>query len=394
MQQETERTMLRTQTKCLHPSFAVLPIAMVVLGMPVVQQGALAQGRAATVFVDTVDRRKIRDTQSVIGRLVATRRSEIATRVAGIVREVTFRIGDPVARGRKLITLDGTQKGIEKAAAQAAIVAAEAGLKVAREKLKLAELAFKRQAELKSSTAFSRSRFDDARQTVAQLRSEIGQADAQLLMAKVGLDRANYELKHTEVLAPFDGIVIARQAQPGQYVQAGGAIAILLDISDLEISADVPGGIANGLRQGAKIDAIFETGIMRPVTVRTALPVQNGSTRTRQVRFKVDLGNVDPAQIAVGATVTLKVPVSAAREVTTVPKDALLRGSGGWMVFVVKNKKAVPTPVTLGQAVGERMEVVTGLKTSDVVVVRGNERLRPGQSVRPKNVQLPRQRQG
>ncbi|MFT5510427.1 MAG: RND family efflux transporter MFP subunit [Hyphomicrobiaceae bacterium] len=369
-------------------------VACVAVSMLMMAQGASAQKRAAAVFVDIVDQRLIRDTQAVIGRLVATRRSDIATRIAGIVGQVNFKVGDRVAREHMLVTLDASQKDIEKRANQAAIAAAEAGLSVARAKLKLAELAFRRQSDLKSSTAFSRSRFDDAKQTVAQLHSELGQADAQLQMAKVGLDRADYELKHMVIVAPFDGIVIARQAQPGQYMQAGGTIATLLDINDLEVSADVPGVIANTLRPGAKLDAVFESGVVRQVVVRTAIPVQNGSTRTRQVRFKVELADMKPSQIAVGATVTLKVPVSAERTVMTVPKDALLRGRGGWKVFAVKDNKAVSTPVVLGQAVGDRMEVVSGLKQSDVVVVRGNERLRPGQKVRPKRVAPSPPRQG
>ncbi len=360
------------------------------VGLQGAVHGAVAQGRAATVFVDTIDERKIRDTQTVIARLVATRRSDIATRIAGVIKLVAFQIGDRVDSGRTLVKLDASRFEIEKRANEAAIIAAEAGLSVAQAKFKLAEQAFKRQAELRKSTAFSRSRFDDLKQAAAQSRSEIGLADAQLQMAKVGLDRANYELAHTVIAAPFDGIVIARQAQPGQYVQAGGTLATLLDIRDLEIAADVPGEIADGMVPGTKLEAVFESGTVRQVAVRTAIPVQNSSTRTRLVRFSVDLTGVPASQIAVGGTVTLKAPVSAARTVTTVPKDALLRGRGGWMVFVVREKKAVPAPIVLGQAVGDRIEVVSGAKPGDVVVVRGNERLRPGQNVRAQRVAAPR----
>ena len=86
--------------------------------------------------------------------------------------------------------------------------------------------------------------------------------------------------------------------------------------------------------------------------------------------------------LAVGNSVTLNVPVSAPRDIVTVPKDALVQGrGGGWMVFVVADDTAQPRPVTLGQTAGRRMEVVEGLSPGEVVVVRGNERLRPGQAV-------------
>lgn len=377
----TKRFQAGTAALCLTATLTLLIVSA---------SDALAQRRAAAVVVDTVDERQIRDTQAVIARLVATRRSEIATRIAGVIQSVAFQMGDRVASGQVLVNLDASRFEIEKRANEAAIAAAKAGLAVAREKFKLAEQTFRRQASLKGSTAFSRSRFDDQKQAMEQARSEIGQADAQLQIARVGLDRANYELKHTVIAAPFDGIVIARQAQPGQYVQPGGAVATLLDIRDLEIAADVPGEIADGLAPGTKVDAVFESGTARQVTVRTSIPVQNRSTRTRLVRFSVDLAGVPASQIAVGSTVTIKAPVSAARTVTTVPKDALLRGRGGWMVFAVRDDKAVPTPVVLGQAVGDRIEAKSGVKRGDVVVIRGNERLRPGQKVRARRAPPPR----
>ena len=368
-------------------------IVALVIGLTVSDR-ATAQGRPAAVFVDTVEQRQIRDTQAVLGRLAATRRSDIATRIAGVVQAVAFKVGDRVGRGDKLVTLDGSRFEIEKRAAAAAIGAAEAAVSVSQAKLKLAELAFKRQADLKNSTAFSRSRFDDLQQSVVQSRSELNEAYAKLQIAKVGLERANYELTHTAIVAPFDGIVVARQAQQGQYVQAGGTIATLLDINDLEIAADVPGLIADGLQAGAKLDAVFENGAVQQVTVRTAIPLENRSTRTRPVRFKVELTGMTATQIAVGGSVTLNVPVSAPRKVTTVPKDALLRGRDGWMVFVVQDNKAQPRSVELGQAVRERMEITSGLKEGDVVVVRGNERLRPGQDVKPNPVAKPGPEQG
>jgi len=361
---------------------AVLAVAVVLVSLT----NASAQQRQAAVLVDSVDQRRISDTQPILGRLAAIRRSDIATRIAGVVGAVSFQIGDRVRQGNTLVALDGSRIEIEKRSAEATVAVAQAGVEIARAKLKLAEQAFDRQAELKESTAFSRSRFDDLRQSAVQSRSELGEAQAKLQSAKVGLDRANYELRHTKIVAPFDGIAIARQAQPGQYVQAGGTVVTLLDINNLEIAADVPGQLADGLRRGTKVEAVFENGTSVDVFVRTAIPLENRSTRTRPVRFKVELQEMKPAGIAVGGNVTLKIPVSAPREVVTVAKDALLRGRDGWMVFVVEDDKVQPRPVVFGQAVGDRMEIKSGLKQGEIVVVRGNERLRPGQAVKPKHV--------
>jgi multidrug efflux pump subunit AcrA (membrane-fusion protein) len=79
--------------------------------------------------------------------------------------------------------------------------------------------------------------------------------------------------------------------------------------------------------------------------------------------------------------VTLNIPVSAPREVVSVPKDALVQGSGGWMVFVNVEGKAQPRPVDIGAALAGGFEVLSGLAPGEEVVVRGNERLRPGQDI-------------
>ena len=166
----------------------------------------------------------------------------------------------------------------------------------------------------------------------------------------------------------------------------GGTIATLLDIANLEVEADVPGNIANGLSTGTRITAVFDGGARKDVVVRTTIPVQNLSTRTRPVRFTARLGDLRSTHIAIGSTVTLQMPVSAPRKVISAPKDALLQSRGGWIVYVVKDNKVQPRPVKLGQAVRDRIEIISGLKAGEIVVVRGNERLRPGQAVAPRKV--------
>ena len=123
--------------------------------------------------------------------------------------------------------------------------------------------------------------------------------------------------------------------------------------------------------------------------------MQDVSTRTRPVRFTAKLDDLQASHIAVGSTVTLQLPISAPRKVVTAPKDALLQGRGGWIVYVVKEDKAVPQPVKLGQAVQDRIEIKSGLAPGQLVVIRGNERLRPGQPVSPKQVgTAPQSKQG
>ena len=110
------------------------------------------------------------------------------------------------------------------------------------------------------------------------------------------------------------------------------------------------------------------------------MPEENPLTRTRVVRFTPNFKN--GATFATNQSVTLHIPAGPTRTVVTVHKDAVLNRSEGALVFVVVNGVARPRPVRLGEAVGGRFEVIDGLKPGEKVVVRGNERLRPGQKVR------------
>jgi multidrug efflux pump subunit AcrA (membrane-fusion protein) len=81
-------------------------------------------------------------------------------------------------------------------------------------------------------------------------------------------------------------------------------------------------------------------------------------------------------------TVTIQVPVGARRQIVTVHKDAIIQRPDDVIVYIVSEGKAVPRTIILGEAVGARFEVLDGLSEGELVVVRGNERLRPGMPVR------------
>ena len=83
-----------------------------------------------------------------------------------------------------------------------------------------------------------------------------------------------------------------------------------------------------------------------------------------------------------GQSVTVNVPIGAARRAIMVAKDAVMVGDRGLYVYAVQDQKAVIKPVKLGEAIGSYFIVEQGLKRGDVVVTRGNERLRPNQTVK------------
>ncbi|MEL6280268.1 MAG: efflux RND transporter periplasmic adaptor subunit [Pseudomonadota bacterium] len=366
-----------------HCAAVLLGLAPIALGaLPPVE--ATAQGRPAAVLVETVEMRQIADTTPVIGRLVGSVEAQVAARAAGVVDEVLFQVGDEVAAGQTLVRLDADLYEIARSSAQAALDAAEAGVETEQARLQLAEQGLQRQVGLQGSTAFSRSQFEDLEQRAAEARGELAKAVAEAETARAALARAEYDITHSEIKAPFAGVVVDRDAQPGAYVNLGDHIGSLLDLDRLEIEADAPASLAEALTPGTSIVVEFDGDISVEASVRAALPVEDVSTRTRAIRLMGDMSAVDRTLVAAGKPVTLQVPVTAPREAVMVPKDALVQSRGGWIVYTVEDGKAQPRSVALGQSALDWIEAISGVSPGDVVVVLGNERLRPGQAVNAK----------
>jgi RND family efflux transporter MFP subunit len=260
------------------------------------------------------------------------------------------------------------------------VSAAEAQIAAARAELSLLEQERRRLLRLQESAAFSPAQLEDKRQEIEAAAARITRAQAQLEEARADLALANADLVDAAVRAPYPGVVTARYVSAGDYVNPGEPVVALLDDGSLEIEADVPSARARNLDRDDAVAVRFDGGGETTAHLRAIVPDENPLTRTVAVRFALDVAS-EGVFLATGRTVTLEIPVGDAREVVTVDKDAVLRRPTGDIVFVAVDGAARPRPVTLGEAVGERFVVEDGLAPGELVVVRGNERLRPGEPI-------------
>lgn len=339
-----------------------------------------AQGRPAGVTTDFVDTREIAETVSVFGQIVAGRQSDVAVRVMGVAEVAPLRAGDVVEKGEVLFELDTERLQIDFEQAQAELVIAEAGVAAAQARADRLKKTLERTKSLVSNATVSQAQLDDRAGEYAEALGNLQQAEARITAAKAGLSGAQYNLDNAIVRAPFDGTILEVTAEVGEFVAAGASIARILDNGALEVEANVPSRYIEALQADQFVTGRTDTGGEMRLQLRAILPTEFSSTRTRPVRFMFsEVTN----QIAVGQTVALDLPVSAPAEVVVVSKDAVVQGSGGWQVFVNEGGKATVRPVQIGRAIGDAFEVLSGLEPGDEVVVRGNERLRPGQDIAP-----------
>ncbi|MEM7406596.1 MAG: efflux RND transporter periplasmic adaptor subunit [Pseudomonadota bacterium] len=364
-------------TQTIRPArltFMQVSLALVLVALAA---NALAQ-RAARVKVDAVRSEPLSQTVPILGRFVARERGAVAAAIGGPVRVVHVHVGDRVEAGQLLAELNAdsreallAQREAERSMHQARLTAAEAQLKITTDEMRRLE-------KLRGSAAFPRKQYEDQRHEVVRYTSALSEARSGLQRTNAELNAANIDLNRSRVIAPYGGVVTHRFVSAGAYLRLGDPVVTLVNDADLEIEADVPADRVSGLTAGVGVEVSLDAGERLTATVRTVIPDENPTTRTRPVRLRVA---ALAAPAAVNQSVTVHVPVGASRQVLSVHKDAVLNRGGKSLVYVVVEDKATIRPVALGEAVGARLEVLQGLGEGDLVVVRGNERLRPGQAV-------------
>lgn len=352
--------------------------SVLVGGAALAQQGTL-------VGVDNVITEPLKQTVPVIGRLVAEKAGVIAARAAGPVDEMRVRVGDRVAKGDIIAVLvdDALYWRLQLSKAQAS--EAEAALQTAKAKFDLRTQEHKRLTQLKKSAAFSEARQADKKLEVTSAKSAMAESEAALVRNRANQKLAEINLYNTKVRAPFAGIVSKRHTYVGAYVNVGSPVVELIDDRHLEIEASVPAIRIGGLTPGTIVSFQLEsdqTNVNNKLSasVRAVVPDENPLTRTRKVRFTTNI-NVSERNLATNQSVLLALPAGEQSSVITVHKDAVINRKGNNIVFIVKDGTANIRRVKLGKAVGTRFVVLAGLADGDTVVVRGNERLRPGQQV-------------
>lgn len=347
---------------------------------------AIAQEDPTLVGVDKVRTEPLKQTVPVIGRLIAAQAGVVAARVSGPIGEMKVRVGDRIEKGDIIAVLvdDSLLWKFELSKAQAS--EARAAMQTAKATFDLRSQELKRLTKLKESAAFSQARLEDKKIEVASARSAIAEAGAALTRAQASQKLDEINLYNAKVRAPFSGVVSKRHTDVGAYVNVGSPVVDLIDDQHLEIEANVPAKRIDGLKPGTVISFRLETESARssdnlPATVRAVVPDEDPLTRTRTVRFTTNF-SIFKNSLATNQSVMLSLPAGEASNVVTVHKDAVINRNGNDLVYLVEDGSANIRPLKLGEAVGTRFVVRRGLKVNDVVVVRGNERLRPGQKVR------------
>lgn len=295
------------------------------------------------------------------GSVVSTRDSLVAATTSGKIEWVAD-VGAEVEAGDVLAR-------IEKADAQFTRDNAAAEVRRLRARVNYQDSLYKRFSDLGEDAGESEATMDEMRAN----RDEARQALAQ---AQVALGRAEINLERTDVKAPFAGRIVSQESQVGEYANPGTEIIRLVDTRGLEVTARSPAALARNIKAGDKIPVINGVDTLTG-TVRAIVPVGDALSRMLELRLELP-----ETSWYIGSAVRVRLPAAAARQVTAVPRDALVLRADRISVFTIgEDDKAKRVDVELGAAEGDFIEVIGDVKPGDSVVIRGGERLRDGQSV-------------
>jgi RND family efflux transporter MFP subunit len=295
------------------------------------------------------------------GSIVSRDDARIAGIVAGRVLWIA-EVGQRVAAGGALARLDDTVVKLRVADLQAQVARAQAQAELSHTQLE-------RYQSLAATKIYPASQLDEAR---AQL--EMAQHDVSRLTAQ--LKQAQYETEQSEIRAPFSGVVTERFAQRGEYLQVGAAVVRLVNTDDVEVRATAALAFAGNVKPGL-VATLRVGGEERRGKVRAIIPV--GDDRSRQFEVRIALAK---APWPVGTAVEVSVPTGADRTAVVVPRDAIvIRQSHSYVMRVAHNGTVERREVESGSAVEDLVEIRNGVSAGDRLVVRGAERLEPGQSI-------------
>lgn len=370
------------------PLIVVLGISSFVKNAPAAAQG---QGQEPTpVRVDRARMEQVEQLRRVTGELRAANRSRVATREAGIILELPLRAGDRVTRGDLVARVDLTNLELDLTRLQSTRLVAEALLEEREAILDDRKQDYEAVKALEGSEAgrpyelrTAEAEMNAAKASVTQAEEQLNVLDAELALLEKRIDDAS-------VYAPFDGIVIARTSEVGEWISIGEPIAEILATGTYDAWIDVPQNLAPVVLQGdrtirVEIDAVDR--IIDDVTPR-ALPLVDQSARSFPAIVQVDNDGND---LAPGMSVTAWIPTGTQRQHLTIDRDAVLQNQTGLFVYAAFGEpgapaSAVPVNIEVLFETGERVAVrAANLPPGAPVIVEGNERLFPGAAVQAVN---------
>jgi multidrug efflux system membrane fusion protein len=321
----------------------------------------------APVVVSEVREQTLQKPVSIVGAVEPVKRSTIASEIAGLVEDFPVEEGDAVKKGDLLAKLRTKSLEIDLREAKSQKAEADARYRLAKKNLE-------RFQELYNKGVASLQQLQDAETEKDAMLARLSQLEAQI-------DSHAYDLARSKIVAPFDGYVTAEHTEVGQWIQVGGPVVELIDINRAEINVDVPERYISQIRLDDLATINFDALPNLSIEGKIASIVPQADRESRTFPIKVVVDNKG-ALIKSGMVARVSFLIGEPSVVKLVPKDAIVEQNRSNFVYVVNDGAVVPVQVSTGIAFKDLIQITGPVEMGQLVVTRGNERLRPNQPVK------------
>ena len=332
------------------------------------------------------------------GYVTARRRATVSSKVTGKVLEVFVEEGKAVRKGQVLARLDDSQLRAALGVGQAQLEASRRGAAEDQARLREAEMTLERRRQLLKEGVIGRAELDTAESQVETLKARIAMAQQQVQVAESQVAAIRTDLTDMVVRAPFDGVAISKDAQPGEMispVSAGGGftrtgICTIVDMSSLEIEVDVSESYINRVRPAQPVEAVLDAYPDWRIPAHVITTVPSADRQKATVRVRIAFEKLDPRILPdMGIKVSFlneraaqPEPAAAPRARLLVPKAAVRTQNGSTVLFVVRDDRVERRAVRVGAEDGGRVEIVSGISAGERIVVDGPATLADGARVK------------
>jgi HlyD family secretion protein len=328
------------------------------------------------------------------GYVTARRQATVSSKVTGKVTEVLVEEGMQVREGQVLARLDDSITRRELALGEAQLAAQRGALNETAVRLREAEVNLRRMRSLLAQGVTPQSELDAAEAQVDSLKARLALGGQEVAVAERELALNRQYLEDTVIRAPFSGVAISKDAQPGEMispVSAGGGftrtgICTLVDMSSLEIEVDVNESYIQRVKQGQEAVATLDAYPDWQIPARVIMPVPTADRQKATVRVRLGFEALDPRILPdMGVKVAFlneggrqAVPAKAS---LVVPRKALRKDGDRDVVFVLQGETVERRAVGVAPTPGDEAVITSGLSAGDRVVIEGPQDLADGAHV-------------
>jgi RND family efflux transporter MFP subunit len=327
------------------------------------------------------------------GYVVADRKSSVASKVTGRLISLKVEEGSRVKKGEIIARLENDDVTAARDQAEANLTASSHNLEQAEAELNDATVSFNRNKDLLKEGYISRSDYDTSLARYKKALAAVEESKSAIKANAAALKYAEAALEYTLIRAPFDAVVLTKNADVGDIVtpigasaESKAAVVTIADMNSLQVEVDVSESNINQVKVGQPcevlLDALPDSRFHGVVHMIVPTADRTKATVTVKIRFIDKDNRILPEMSAKVAFLSREIKSNENEPLTAIRKEAVTTRNKEKVVFRIDKDRAIKTPVSLGTELGDMIEVLKGVQLGDRVVLRPLQKIKNGSKIK------------